>query len=542
MKRIFLLTALVATMAIFFATSVASAQSTMRRSYDDLDVDIWTDKDDGSNYYEGDNIIIYFRASRDCFVTIYDLDTRGNINLIFPAEPGDNNFIQGDEIYMIPDQGDDFDFTLEGPPGNETIQIVASTSEYVVPDWRGPRSVYDDDWGFKYDGDNDDFIVRVNRQYFPEEVSAYDNVSFYVAPRYYYQPEKSDCYGDCGQVYIDYPNGCEVFVNGVFYGYAPLYVPSIYLGRHRVTVYWGASIVYNDWIYVDAWNPYFVYTRPLYVYDFCYTNWYRDHRWDRWYDGPSRYKYKDRDFYTYKKPDSRRGYSVVTNTHGKYDKSKVYAEKSSRIEKYKSTYQYDKSTKTYTASKGKYNVDKGKSGSSGKSRDFDVYNNSKKPVYGTDNGTYTKPKAGDTNTGSTSGKGTSRGEVKKPASKGSVGKSGDVRKPATNSGGKSSGDVRKPATRSGSGKSTGTAKQPVRSGNNGKSNGDVKKPATKSDGGKSGNSQPKTVAPSSGGSKSSPSSAGSSSKSGGGSSSKSSGTSGGGSSKSGGNSGGSKRR
>ena len=540
MKRLLLLTALVATMAIFFATSVASAQSTMRRSYDDLDVDIWTDKDDGSNYYEGDNIVIYFRASRDCYVTIYDLDTRGNINLIFPAEPGDNNFIQGDEIYMIPDQGDDFDFTLEGPPGNETIQIVASPAEYIVPDWRGPRSVYDDDWGFKYDGDNDDFVARVNSRYFPGDVCAYDNVSFYVAPRYYYQPEKSDCYGDCGQVYIDYPDGCEVFVNGVFYGYAPLYVPSIYLGRHRVTVYWGASIVYNDWIIVDAWHPYFVYTRPWYVYDYCYTNWYRDHRWDRWYDGPSRYKYKDRDFYTYKKPDSRRGYTVVTNTHGKYDKSKVYADKSSRIEKYKETYKYDKSSKTYTASKGKYDANKGKS------RDFDAFN-SKKPVYDNDNaGTYTKPKAG----GNT-GKSGSSGDVRKPASNNTGKSGGEARKPATRSGdsGKSGGEVKKPATNSG-GKSSGEAKKPVSNGSGnkssgdvkkpatnsgGKSNGDVKKPATKGNDSGSGKSTPKVESSNSGGHKSSPST------SSGNSSSKSNGNSGG-SSKSGGHSGGGKKR
>ncbi len=472
MKRLLLLTALIATVAVLFA-NVASAQSTLRRSYDDLDVDIWTDKDDGSNYYEGDDITIYFRASRDCYVTIYDLDTRGNINLLFPAEPGDRNYIKGDEIYMIPDQGDDFEYTLEGPPGNETIQIVATTDYHAVPDWRGPMSVYDDDWGFKYDGDNDDFIARVNRRYFPDDACAYDNVSFYVAPRYYYQPEKNDCYGDCGQVYIDYPNGCEVYVNGVFFGYAPLYVPSIYLGRHRVTVYWGSSIVFNDWILVDAWHPYFVYTRPLYVYDFCYTHWYRHQVWDTWYDGPSRYKYKDRDHYTYKKPDTRRGYTVVENTHGKYDKSKTYvAEKTSRIDKYKSTYNYDKTTKTYTASKGRSVYDKNKVGSSGKGRDYDDYNSKKSTKSSNDGGIYTKPKSsGGKSSSGDSGKSKSGGDIKKPVKKGSDSGSGksDKKVDTPSSGGKTS----SPAVNGGGSKSSGSSpsKPSNNSGGSGKSGG-----------------------------------------------------------------------
>jgi len=514
MKRLALLTALMLLASVFF-TDYALAQSTLRRGFDDLDVDIWTDKDDGSNYYEGDEITIYFRASRDCYVTIYDLDTRGNINLIFPAEPGDNNFIQGDAVYQIPDPWDDYTLTLEGPPGTENIQIVASVDPYPVPDWRGPVSVYNDDaWDFKYDGDNEQFLERVNRRHFPDYGTAYDNVSFYVAPRYYYKPERVECAGDCGQVYIDYPDGCEVYVNGVFWGYAPLYIPSIYLGRHRVTVYWGTSIVYNDWVLIDPWAPYFVYPRPLYVYDYCWTRWYRHHHdWDYWYNGPSRYKYKDNDdFYTYKKPNPRRGYEIVGNDHRKYEKSKTYAVKTSRIEKYKSSYGYDKSTKSFSTAKGAYNkadkgrgFDKGSSGSKGKSGFDDYYG--KKPVSkGTTNegrGTYNKKGSGSTGDYGKSGSGSSGTSIKKqPRSSGSSGKSAPAVKSPGSSGKKSTG--------SDSGK---------------KSSGSVEKKSSNS-GSKSSGSSISKPAPSSSGSKSSGSSGKSGGKSGGNSGSKSGGNSG----------------
>ncbi len=478
MKRLTYFTALLMLVAIFVAQT-ASAQSTLRRAYDDLEVDIWTDKDDGSNYLEGDEITIYFRASRDAYVTIYDLDTRGNVNLLFPADPRDNNYIEGDVVYVIPDRGDDYALTLEGPPGWERIQIVASAYPYDVPDWRGPRPVKDDDyWDDDYDGDDDRFIEKINRRYFPNDRVAYDQVSFYVAPRYYYKPERADCYGDCGTVYIDYPSGCEVYVNGVFWGYAPLYIPSIYLGRHRVTVYWGASIVYNDWIFVDTWSPFFIYPRHYYIYDYCWDRWYRHGYWDDWYgfDGPSRYKYKDHDVYTYKKPSERRGYAIVSNDHGKYEKSKTYVvEKTARIDKYKTKYGFDQSTKSFTTAKG---VGKGS-----KSGDYNTSTSGKRKS-GIDDFYEKKSEPR-----STDKKGTSSGS-----------QSGDYGRSKTKSSGESGSSInKKPRESSGEskGKATPAVKQPSKKsggsdGGSKSSGGSVNKPSSsgnKSSGGNSGGSK-----------------------------------------------------
>jgi hypothetical protein len=351
MKRTIIL-GLVLAFAMF---QTMAAQSTLRRVFDDLSVDVWTDKDDGTNYYEGDPITIYFRASADCYITVYDLDTRGNINLIFPDDPSGKNYVHGGEIYMIPDKGDDFELTVDGPPGNEHIVAAASVDMVPVPDWRGPVSVYDNVWGFKYDGDDENFIKQVNDKYFGGDKGvAFDDAKFYVAPKYYYKPERADCSGDCGQVYVDYPNGCDVYVDGVFYGVAPLYLPGIFLGRHRITVYWSNSIVYNDWILVDAWTPFFVYTRPYYMYHYCYDHWYRNYAWDSYRYGPSHYKYKNANFYTHSRPESRRGYEIITNDHYKYGKSTTYVkEKTDRLEKYKAEGGYDVKTRTFTDTKSR---------------------------------------------------------------------------------------------------------------------------------------------------------------------------------------------
>lgn len=355
MKRTFILAVLLA----LVASLPLSAQSTLSRVYNDLEIDLWTDQDDGSNYTEGDELTIYFSASRDCYVTIFDLDTRGNINLIFPETPDGPNFIEGGTLYELPAPSEDYVYTVSGPPGDEYLQMVASTQPYEVPDWQAPISVYDDYWPFDYNDDTDQFIFNVVSKYFPVEDVAYDQVSFYVAPKYYYKRTYSDCDGDCGTVYIDYPQGCEVYVDGIYWGAAPLWIPSIYLGRHRVSVYWGTSIVYHDWIYVDYYDPFFVYPRSHFIYDYTYRHWY-PYRYYDYYYGPSKIKYKKRSYYAYGKPDPKPGYQVVTNSHGKYKKSPTYTNsKTKRLGTYKSKYGYDKGTSTYTS------VKKGPSATSG---------------------------------------------------------------------------------------------------------------------------------------------------------------------------------
>lgn len=479
MKRFTILTTVLALLLVSIGIQSASAQSTMRRTFDDLEVDIWTDRDDGSNYYEGDDIWIYFRASQDAYVVVYDLDTRGNVNLIFPEDPSDNHYVEGGEVYMIPNRYADYTLTLEGPPGDEHLQVVASQQFFPIPDWRGPVNVHNEDvWGFDFEGDNQEFISKVNFKYFPQN-SAFDQVVFYVAPSHYYEPVESDCYGDCGQVYVDYPNGCEVYVDGVFYGYTPLYVPRAYVGRHRFTIYWGTTIVFNDWIHLSLYDPYFIYPRPYFLYDYYWTHWYRDYHYGYYdyYDYgygrgqyPSETKYKRRDgrtFYTHNKPSPKRGYRVVQNSHKKYSKSKAYtAAKSKRITTYKSKYGYNKTTKTFTKSKpysktgGKYYTpDAIKRGYQGK-RTAPGTVRGKKTYNSTNKGTYNprgKSSSGSRGTykGGSKSSGGSRGGSYKGGSKSSGGSKGGY-KGGSSGGAKSGGS--KGGAKSGGAKSGGGKK------------------------------------------------------------------------------------
>jgi len=208
--------------------------------------EVWTDDDE---YYEGDNITISFRTNEDCYVAIYNVDSRGRVHLLYPTGKYDEPFVEGDRIYTIPNRYDDYDLTIQGPEGMEFVQIVASRNPIFIPDWyNGSGLVCDDD---PYD-----FIDYVNATYFNCDHNcrrAFDITSFvvkewhnyYFRPVHVYEHHYHNDYWDrpywdwgfYGAVYIDYPFGATVYIDGVYWGIAPLFIPRIYYGAHYVTVY-----------------------------------------------------------------------------------------------------------------------------------------------------------------------------------------------------------------------------------------------------------------------------------------------------------------
>ncbi|MEW5993250.1 MAG: DUF4384 domain-containing protein [Candidatus Zixiibacteriota bacterium] len=203
-----------------------------------LDVEVWVNHAD-NEYCEGDRIVISYRANRDAFVVIYGIDTRGRVNLLFPSYPGEDNFVRGGVTYHLPSAYDDFDLVVSGPEGVEHIQAIASRDRFPIPDWH-PASglVYDWDDPFEYmDYLNERFFVRYGGQRF-----AYDRTAIYVYEwePYYFRPVYYPRYYPwtlCGNVYIDYPFGATIYIDGIYWGCAPLYIPRVYVGWHTITIY-----------------------------------------------------------------------------------------------------------------------------------------------------------------------------------------------------------------------------------------------------------------------------------------------------------------
>ena len=228
----------------------------------DLDVYVWPDRGVDAVYYPDDPISVFFEVTQDCYVVVYDIDTRGRLHILFPFDPRQDNFIRAGQVYEIPRDWDDFGLTVEGPPGDEYIQAVASPYPLELPDWpiyvnspgHYPNTCADPDlMDFRAGDDRIGYLHRVNRKIVRDrwDWCATDLARFYVHPRPvqrpfhiypggWYDPWPDDFYG---AVYIGWPIGTRIYVDGVFVGIAPCWVRDVSFGEHWMRAYDGDRVV-----------------------------------------------------------------------------------------------------------------------------------------------------------------------------------------------------------------------------------------------------------------------------------------------------------
>ena len=77
-------------------------------------------------YTPGEFIVIEVWANEDCYLSLYDISTLGEVTQIFPNRYAADNLIKGGQIYPIPATNDKFDFEVSGPAGVEKVRAVCT--------------------------------------------------------------------------------------------------------------------------------------------------------------------------------------------------------------------------------------------------------------------------------------------------------------------------------------------------------------------------------------------------------------------------------
>lgn len=261
--------------------------------YKPLKVDVWTDQPEGSVYYQGESIRIYFRANQDCYVTLYNIDSEGYIHRLWPTNRYDDNFIRGFRTYSVPDRYDRYELRVGGPDGIEYIQAVASIEPYDVPpfDFHEPTSYRHGEWDVSFG------VV------WGDPYIAIDHINYYCIPDWHWHRNYTAT--DMTHFYVDR------------YVYYPRTVCS--------DCHWGGRYI-NDWRHFD---PYYD-PCPKYVIhiDVGFDHHYYDYNHDRPRHNEGRYRYKERsdDNYRYKKSYDTRRYKSDGDPDGRYKKGYVNVE------------------------------------------------------------------------------------------------------------------------------------------------------------------------------------------------------------------------
>ena len=218
------------------ATQVPAARSR-------LSVDVWINKEEGGVFTSGEKMQVFFRASQDAYVLIYNIDTEGYIHLIYPFRPSDPSRVEAGATYRVPSRHDPYDLVAEGPEGMEYIVALASPFPFQdLPWFLAPGSTEDsrarDDQGdANAEDDLDQGVIvgdpyvgmeKLNSRLVPngrEDQVATADTYFYLGRRVDYP--RYVC-ADCHQrtywfdPYVDYCSVVDIRIDATWARYAPI--------------------------------------------------------------------------------------------------------------------------------------------------------------------------------------------------------------------------------------------------------------------------------------------------------------------------------
>ena len=90
------------------------------RQQRDFEVKVWTDR---GTYQTGETIRFHVRSEKDCYLNLVNINSRGEVTLLFPNRFDQDNRIRGGKTYTIP--GKDYGFSLKVQPPRGTDRVFA---------------------------------------------------------------------------------------------------------------------------------------------------------------------------------------------------------------------------------------------------------------------------------------------------------------------------------------------------------------------------------------------------------------------------------
>jgi mono/diheme cytochrome c family protein len=98
-----------------------------------FNVSVSTDRGVESTYRAGDGFQVLASVDRDCYLTIYEVDSSGRVSLLFPNQFAPNNRISAGQLRTLGGPGDEFQLQADGHPGVNTLVAIGTLDPIPLP-------------------------------------------------------------------------------------------------------------------------------------------------------------------------------------------------------------------------------------------------------------------------------------------------------------------------------------------------------------------------------------------------------------------------
>ena len=148
----------------------------MNASYSGIDISLDTDK----NNYRLDELITFeVSPEKDCYVTILNWDTAGNLTQLFPNKFDQNNRLKKDRRYTFPPAGARYEFFMTDR-GTERVKVLVVTDKHAsekinsVLSYANPQDLYR---GHTITLDSNAAVPRIGMQAVSKKLTKEDKIS-----------------------------------------------------------------------------------------------------------------------------------------------------------------------------------------------------------------------------------------------------------------------------------------------------------------------------------------------------------------------------
>jgi uncharacterized protein DUF4384 len=99
-----------------------------------LGIEVWTDRGDDAVYEPGDAMRVKIRTSDDAYLLVYEIDSEGGVNLLYPWRRGIGK-VQARNTLRLPEDNSNYQLVVEHATGQGFIVAVASEQPFRELPW-----------------------------------------------------------------------------------------------------------------------------------------------------------------------------------------------------------------------------------------------------------------------------------------------------------------------------------------------------------------------------------------------------------------------